>query len=91
MKKKIVLLLVLLLFPLIALAQDSTPQGDVPVQSQFAGRPDLPAPEFPTGLDWINVPAPLTIEALRGKIVDPRLLDVWLHQLHPHDPDAPAA
>jgi DNA-binding beta-propeller fold protein YncE len=36
----------------------------------------VPAPEFPTGLDWINVDAPLTMEALRGKVV---LLDFWTY------------
>jgi thiol-disulfide isomerase/thioredoxin len=34
------------------------------------------APEFPAGLDWINVDAPLTMEALRGKVV---LLDFWTY------------
>ena len=46
------------------------------MESRYAGRPDLPAPEFPTGLDWINVPAPLTMAALRGKIV---ILDFWTY------------
>ena len=35
-----------------------------------------PAPEFPTGLDWLNTEHPLTIESLRGKIV---LLDFWTY------------
>ncbi len=33
-----------------------------------------PAPEFPPDLDWINVPEPLTLDSLKGKIV---LLDFW--------------
>jgi hypothetical protein len=41
-------------------------------QTSFAG--DQPAPEFPEGLDWLNVAQPLTLEELRGKIV---LLDFW--------------
>lgn len=32
------------------------------------------APEFPTGLDWLNTDRPLTIKEQRGKIV---LLDFW--------------
>lgn len=34
------------------------------------------APEFPRGLDWLNVEAPPTMARLRGKIV---LLDFWTH------------
>ena len=40
----------------------------------FAG--DRPAPEFPAGLDWLNVDTPLSLAALRGKIV---LLDFWTY------------
>ncbi len=35
-----------------------------------------PAPEFPRGLDWLNVSRPLTMADLRGKIV---LLDFWTY------------
>ena len=80
MLRKLILLLVLLLtlIPLSAQAQDATPtpQGDSQVQSQYMGRPDLPAPEFPAGLEWINVPAPLTLQSLRGKVV---ILDFWTY------------
>lgn len=34
------------------------------------------APEFPTGLDWLNTDQPITMAALRGKIV---LLDFWTY------------
>ncbi len=34
------------------------------------------APEFPTGLEWLNVPYPLTLEELRGKVV---LLEFWTY------------
>lgn len=42
----------------------------------FRGDPSLPAPEFVTGLDWLNVPAPLTLSDLRGKVL---LLDFWTY------------
>jgi hypothetical protein len=32
------------------------------------------APEFPTGLEWINTARPLVLKELRGKIV---LLEFW--------------
>jgi hypothetical protein len=32
------------------------------------------APEFSPGLEWLNVERPLTLRALRGKVV---LLDFW--------------
>ena len=65
------LLLLLLLLPLSVLAQEVTP-----VDNPYVGRTNLPAPEFPPNLDWINVSAPLTMQALRGKIV---LLDFWTY------------
>jgi hypothetical protein len=34
------------------------------------------APDFPAGLDWLNVTRPLSIKDLRGKIV---LLDFWTY------------
>ncbi|MBN1679299.1 MAG: redoxin domain-containing protein [Anaerolineae bacterium] len=37
---------------------------------------DVDAPDFPAGVDWINVSEPLTMADLRGKIV---LLDFWTY------------
>jgi len=44
--------------------------------SQFVGDDRFPAPNFPRGLDWLNVPGELSIEDLRGKIV---ILDFWTY------------
>jgi len=41
---------------------------------RFVGR--TPAPDFPPGLDWLNVEQPLSLSDLRGKIV---LLDFWTY------------
>jgi hypothetical protein len=35
-----------------------------------------PAPEFPPGLDWLNVERRLELADLRGKVV---LLDFWTY------------
>ncbi len=61
------LLLCMLLIPMMVFAQEDSP---------YVGRADLPAPEFPPGLDWINVSSPLTMQSLRGKVV---LLDFWTY------------
>jgi hypothetical protein len=34
------------------------------------------APDFPPGLDWMNVERPLSLHDLRGKLV---LLDFWTY------------
>lgn len=44
--------------------------------SQYEGNPEIPLPEFPSELEWINVVEPLTVSALRGKIV---LMDFWTY------------
>ncbi len=40
----------------------------------FSHQTPISAPEFPTGLEWINTPRPLTLKELRGKVV---LLEFW--------------
>lgn len=40
----------------------------------YAG--ELPAPEFPAGLDWLNTDRPLSLEQLHGKVV---VLDFWTY------------
>jgi hypothetical protein len=37
-------------------------------------RGNITAPEFPSGLDWLNTPAPIVLKDLRGKLV---LLEFW--------------
>jgi hypothetical protein len=34
------------------------------------------APEFPQGLEWLNIDHPLTMRELRGKLV---ILDFWTY------------
>lgn len=34
------------------------------------------APEFAQGLEWMNIPKPLTLQSLRGKVV---LLEFWTY------------
>jgi hypothetical protein len=34
----------------------------------------ITAPDFPTGMEWLNTPRPLALKELRGKIV---LLEFW--------------
>jgi DNA-binding beta-propeller fold protein YncE len=65
------LLLMLLILAGIPAAAQDTEGGNAPI-----GDPNFPAPDFPVGVDWINVPAPLTFEQLRGKVV---LLDFWTY------------
>jgi len=47
--------------------------------TSFSGRSYAgtePAPEFPAGLDWLNVEAPLALADLHGKVV---VLDFWTY------------
>lgn len=55
-----------------ATTQVTEPGGTEPVS--FAGTD--PAPEFPTGLDWLNTDRPLSLAQLEGKVV---LLDFWTY------------
>ena len=56
----------------------STDQGDDTTTSSttasFAGTID--APDFPSGLDWINTAQPISLNDLRGKVV---ILDFWTY------------
>lgn len=69
--KKLVLLLVLLSLGSLVLAQEETQEP-----REFVGRSEFPAPNFPPGLDWLNIDRPLTKDDLRGKIV---ILDFWTY------------
>ena len=41
---------------------------------QYAGK--VSAPDFPTGLDWLNTDRPISLRDLQGKIV---ILDFWTY------------
>lgn len=45
-------------------------------QDGFTYAGQVAAPEFPSGLDWLNVSDPLTISELQGKII---ILDFWTY------------
>ena len=46
----------------------------MPPINKYAGK--VIAPEFPPGLDWLNVESPLTMSDLRGKLI---VLDFWTY------------
>ena len=69
------LVVLVLLAGVVALVAQNNGGAAVP-DPQFAGDPQFPAPGFPTGLDWVNVEAPLTLGDLRGKVV---VLDFWTY------------
>ena len=60
----------LLVGSMVTNAQEATSEPS------FIGDPAYPAPAIPTGVDWLNVAAPLTLEQLKGKVV---LLDFWTY------------
>lgn len=53
-----------------------TPPSTVTSPAGASAAGTTPAPEFPRGLDWLNVEEPLDLTALRGKVV---LLDFWTY------------
>ncbi|MCY3831634.1 MAG: thioredoxin-like domain-containing protein [Chloroflexi bacterium] len=68
MRKKIAILLLLLL------ALGGMAQAQRSPQELYEGQ--FQPPEFPAGIDWINVEDPLTLSGLVGKIV---ILDFWTY------------
>ena len=68
MTRKIAVLLLLLL------ALGGMAQAQRTPQELYEGQ--FQAPEFPAGLDWINVENPLTMSNLTGKII---ILDFWTY------------
>ncbi len=60
--------------PASSSAQTGEPTMTPTPVRMYAGK--VRAPDFPPGLDWINVSAPLTMNQLRGKVV---LLDFWTY------------
>jgi thiol-disulfide isomerase/thioredoxin len=56
--------------PTPADADSTTPELD----ERFIGQ--IPAPDFPTDLEWINTDSPISLRDLRGKVV---LIDFWTY------------
>ena len=69
-------MLTILRFPLVALLLllAGMAQAQRTPQQMYEG--EYAAPEFPPGLDWINVEQPLTMAGLQGKIV---IFDFWTY------------
>ncbi len=65
---------VLAIILLVSIGAVQAQEGGNEVDARYVGT--APAPEFPQGLDWLNVDAPLTIDGLRGKIL---ILDFWTY------------
>ena len=55
---------------------DATPEAGETAGEQRSYAGTEPAPEFPTGLDWINTEDEISLFNLRGKVV---LLDFWTY------------
>ncbi len=55
---------------------DDPPPSTVAAPTGASAAGTTPAPEFPAGLDWLNVERPLDLETLQGKVV---LLDFWTY------------
>ena len=76
------LLLIVVLMALVVAActnegtSQETPPSTVTTPSGASAAGTSPAPEFPDGLDWLNVEHSLDLAALRGKVV---LLDFWTY------------
>lgn len=62
-----------MLWPGMLLARAATQEGK---SNMFDPDGKVNAPEFPDGAEWLNTDRPLSIKALRGKIV---LLDFWTY------------
>src|SRR6202049_4171437 len=54
----------------------AAPAADVTPKEARLFEGEASAPEFPSGLEWLNSPAPLTLRQFRGKFV---LLDFWTY------------
>ncbi|HEX8834269.1 MAG TPA: thioredoxin-like domain-containing protein [Abditibacteriaceae bacterium] len=68
-----------LLLTLVVASRAVRPVNSIPVAGAMmlqAPATSLEAPEFPNGATWLNTEKPLSLRALRGKIV---LLDFWTY------------
>jgi thiol-disulfide isomerase/thioredoxin len=66
----------ILFFAVLLIAGGVIHAQDATAEPSFSGDPAYPAPAIPTGVDWLNVAAPLTLDQLKGKVV---LLDFWTY------------
>ena len=70
---KYILLMALIIIPACSSGQGQTGDNNVMIDEKtLLGQ--VNAPEFPSGMEWLNTDRPLTLGELRGKIV---LLDFW--------------
>lgn len=75
MKNKPILILIsLILFFFVDFTCGQNKESEENQNLQYLG--NITAPEFPSGLEWLNTNRPVTLKELRGKIV---LLDFWTY------------
>lgn len=62
--------------PLTTADSSASTAATDPPAGDGAAAAEIPAPDFPAGLDWLNTDRPISLDQLRGKVV---LLDFWTY------------